>query len=103
MATELVFPFESDQWRYQASSVALSQSNIVKTNPASGYNSNDWKHPQFDDSSWEEGQGLIGGRTATSINAARANTILDIGPFCNGYPTVYFRKSFEVIDAADVT
>ncbi|MDB4763571.1 chitobiase/beta-hexosaminidase C-terminal domain-containing protein, partial [Akkermansiaceae bacterium] len=40
VATELVFPFESDQWRYQASSVALSPSNIVKTNPASGYNSN---------------------------------------------------------------
>ncbi|MDB4788770.1 lamin tail domain-containing protein [Akkermansiaceae bacterium] len=103
VATELVFPFESDQWRYQASSVALSPSNIVKTNPASGYNSNDWKHPQFDDGSWEEGQGLIGGRTATSINAARANTILDIGSFGGGYPAVYFRKSFEVIDAADVT
>ena len=103
VATELVFPFESDQWRYQASSVALSPSNIVRTNPASGYNSNDWKHPQFDDGSWEEGQGLIGGRTATSINAARANTILDIGSFGGGYPAVYFRKSFEVIDAADVT
>ena len=103
VAIESVFPFESDQWRYQASSVALSSSNVVRTNPASEYNSNDWKHPQFDDSSWDEGQGLIGGRTATSINAARANTILDIGSFGSGYPSVYFRKKFEVIDAADVT
>lgn len=103
VAIESVFPFESDQWRYQASSAAFSSSNIVRTNPASGYGSNDWKHPQFNDSSWAKGQGLIAGRTATSITAARANTVMDIGGFGSGYPTVYFRKDFEVIDAADVT
>ncbi len=103
VATESVFPFESEQWRYQASTEALSSSNVVRTNPASGYNSNDWKHPQFDDSSWDAGQGLIGGRTTTSISAADANTVINIGPLGSGYPTVYFRKSFEVTDAADVT
>lgn len=103
VATETVFPFESDQWHYLNSTTALSSSNVVRTNPASGYDSSDWKHPLFDDSSWSEGQGLIGGRTATSINAARANTIINIGTLGNSFPTVYFRKEFEVVDAADVT
>lgn len=103
VATESVFPFESNQWRYQASTEALSSSNVVRTNPASGYDSNDWKHPQFDDSTWDIGQGLIGGRTATSISAARANTVINIGTLGNGYSTVYFRKNFEVAAASDVT
>lgn len=103
VATESIFPFESDQWRYQASSEALSSSNVVRTNSTSGYDSNDWKHPQFNDSIWDIGQGLIGGRTATSISAARANTVINIGTLGNGYSTVYFRKNFEITDASEVT
>ena len=100
IATETIFPFESSGWRYLASTTALSASNIVSGNAS--YGSGDWKHPDFDDTGWVNGQGLIAGRSATAISGRTTNTPLDIGPSGGAYPTVYFRREFEVINAAEV-
>ena len=100
-STESVFPFESAGWRYLSGLVAQSPSNAVVGNAF--YNSSDWKHPDFADQSWSPGQGLIGGRTSTSVGSVTANTTINIGPLGNGYPTVYFRKEFNVSNASEVT
>ena len=97
IATEIAFPFESNNWQYLNTGVAQSSSDLVIGNPS--YGSSDWKHPDFDDASWFTGQALIGGRTGTSVGDGIANTVIGIGPLRNGYPTVYFRKEFEVTDA----
>ena len=99
-ATEPAFPFESSGWRYLAGTTALSSSNVVVGNGS--YNSGDWKHESFNDGSWEPGTGLIAGLSVNSIDAATANTIIDIGPTDGRYPTVYFRKSFNVTNASEI-
>lgn len=99
-ASQSAFPFESAGWQYLAGTTALSPSNVVVGNAA--YASSDWKHPSFNDASWTPGTGLMAGLNAASINAATANTIIDIGPAPERYPTVYFRKSFTVTDANEV-
>jgi len=98
--SETVFPFESDGWRYLSNGVAQSASNIVVGNPS--YNTTDWKHEDFSDSSWPTGQGLLGGRSPNAVAAARANTVIDIGPIGQGFSTVYFRKDFDITNAAEV-
>lgn len=100
-STEAAFPFESTGWRYLSGEVAQSTSDVVAGNAS--YNSSDWKHPDFTDSSWPTGQGLIGGRSSTSVGTVTANTTINIGPLGNGYPTVYFRKEFNVTNASEVT
>jgi len=97
VATETAFPFESNGWHYLNTGAAQSSSNRVVGNPA--YDARDWKHPDFDDASWFTGQGLIGGRIKGAVGAASANTVIGIGPLGDGYPTVYFRKEFQVTAA----
>ena len=90
-------------WTYLAGTTALSASNIVVGN--GGYGPGDWKHPSYDDATWtpdsaENPQGAQGpfvGRIASAIQGiAQPNTLFDIGPFGNAYPTVYFRKYFAI-------
>lgn len=95
-----VFPFESPGWTYLAGTNAQSASDVVVGNPA--YDSNDWKHESFNDSAWTPGTALFAGDRADDIEGQTANTIIDIGPSGARYPTVYFRKSFEVANIDDV-
>jgi len=99
-ATEVAFPFESSGWRYLAGTTALSNSNVTVGNGS--YNSGDWKHESFNDGAWTPGTGLMGGLLSNSIDAAPANTNIDIGPNGARYPTVYFRKSFNVTNATEI-
>jgi hypothetical protein len=55
----------------------------------------DWRAPDYDDSTWSSGAAPLGGgdpHIATAIN---------IGPSGGRYPTIYFRRSFSVVSAAD--
>lgn len=97
---EPLVDFEETGWLYQDRNIAESASNVVKG--AAGYNSNDWKHPDFSASRFESGRALFAGTGFDSINAATARTVIDIGPSGNRYPTVYFRKDFTVTNAATV-
>ena len=93
--SEEVFPFESNNWRYLNTGVAQSASNITSGNPA--YDNSDWKHPDFDASSWLSGQALIAGNFTTSISGRTANTLITTDS------TVYFRREFSVTNASEAT
>ena len=99
-AAESAFTFESSGWRYLAGTTALSSSNVTVGHPS--YTQGDWKHQSFNDGSWTPGTGLMAGLNVNSISAANANTIIDIGPTGARYPTVYFRKPFNVTNASEI-
>jgi hypothetical protein len=84
---------EESGWRYLDNGVAQSSSDIVIRNPS--YNSADWKHPSFNDSSWPTGQALLGYGT---INGRTINTSLNFQT--PRLPTIYLRKAFTVTDAS---
>lgn len=94
------FPFESPGWTFLDGTTAQSDSNIVVGHPS--YDASDWKHESFDDSSWNNGTALFAGDTVTDISGKVANTLIDIGPANARYPTVYFRKSFELSDVSEI-
>ncbi|MFT6573794.1 MAG: hypothetical protein ACJA16_001980, partial [Akkermansiaceae bacterium] len=87
---------EESGWRYLDTGVAQSGSEVVDGNAS--YNSNDWKHPSYNDGSWASGQALLGYGT---INGRTINTPLNLQS--PRLPTIYFRKSFQVTDANTFT
>lgn len=57
-----------------------------------------WRMPGFDDGSWASGEGQFG------YGDGDERTVVDFGPDANNkYVTTYFRRTFEVSDAASVT
>ncbi|YCM45166.1 lamin tail domain-containing protein [Verrucomicrobiaceae bacterium 227] len=100
------FNVDAEGWTYLSSDTALSASDVVIGNGS--YSAGDWKHPLFDDSSWAPdsalfpngAQGPIAGASSFAINGFTANTTIDIGPVSDRYPTLYFRKDFQVTDAS---
>lgn len=95
---EPLFSFESTGWRYLNSGFAQSASSVVVGNPS--YNTDDWKHPDFNDSPWPSGQGLLAGETATAISGRTANTVFSLVTPSGRISTAYFRKEFEVSKAS---
>lgn len=96
-------------WAYLAGTTALSPSNVVVGH--GNYGPADWKHPSFNDLAWapnpathpDGAQGPFAGRLLNAVDGIpNPNTLLDIGPFGNGYPTVYFRKNFNIINPGEV-
>ena len=94
-------------WTYLTGTSAQSASDIVFGNPS--YGPSDWKHPSFDDSTWAPdpinspngAQGPLVGLLANALTGVTPNTLLDIGPSNDRYPTMYFRKDFNVTNATD--
>ena len=97
---EAVFPFESAGWRYLTNGVAQSDSDIVVGNPS--YDATDWKHPNFNDGTWNAGQGLLAGPSAGAISGRTANTVFSLDSPSGRISTAYFRKEFEVTNASGV-
>lgn len=95
---ETLFDFESTGWSYLTNGVAQSDSDVVFGNPS--YNNNDWKHPDFNDASWNAGQGLLAGEISTAISGRTANTVFTLNSPNGRVTTAYFRKEFQVTDAA---
>ena len=97
-------------WTYLAGTTALSASNVVVGNGS--YGPGDWKHPSFDDMTWapanlvefpNRAQAPLVGRFNSSVSGIQdPKTLIDIGGFGSAYPTVYFRKTFSVVDASEV-
>ena len=85
-----------NNWKFLDNGVPQSDSELVVGNAA--YNSSDWKHPFFNDTSWKTGQALLGYGT---INGRTINT--DLNFQTPRLPTIYFRKSFTVTNAASFT
>ena len=87
---------EENGWSYLHSGTALSDSDSVAG--TAGFDSNDWKHEDFNDSAWPSGQALLG---YGLINTRSLNTA--ITPVSPRYPTIYLRKSFTVTNAETFT
>lgn len=90
--TDSLLSFESDGWRYLDTGALLSNSDQVRGNPS--YDSSDWKHPDFDDASWDTGTAMLG---FGGIGGITLNTFID-QPIPRPV-TYYFRKDFEVTGA----
>lgn len=89
-----IFDFESTGWAFLDTGVAQSSTDIASGHPS--YDHTDWKHPEFDDSTWGTGRALIGYGT---INGATTNTEVEDGSLFSRTPTIYLRKFFSVTDA----
>ena len=86
-------------WRHFASHAGLSNSDVVSGHPF--YSASDWKHPSFNDSAW---QSLTLPAGFGDIGAPPATTTLDFGGDPdNRYITYYFRRQFNVTNAATFT
>lgn len=89
--------FEANSWRYLDNGIGQSTSNVVVGNES--YNSNDWKHPDYNDNGWRTGQAMLGygavGAIPIRTTIGPANTPRHI--------TTYFRREFTVTGAADYT
>ena len=101
LANETLLGFEAPDWRYLGGGISQSTSDVVAGHPS--YNVTDWKHPDFNDTAWGLGPALLGGDSVNDISGESIATIVDIGPSGSRFPTVYFRKSFEVSDAGSYT
>ena len=87
---------QENGWKFLDTGTAQSDSEIVVGN--ANYDSSDWKHPFFNDTSWVTGRALLGYGT---INGRTINT--DLNFQTPRLPTIYFRKSFTVTDADSFT
>ncbi|MDA7668554.1 chitobiase/beta-hexosaminidase C-terminal domain-containing protein, partial [bacterium] len=87
---------QENGWKFLDTGAAQSGSEIVVGNAA--YNTSDWKHPFFNDTGWATGQALLGYGT---IDGRAMNA--DLNFQTPRLPTIYFRKSFTVTDAASFT
>lgn len=94
-SVEEVIPLGATGWRYFLTSVGFSASDVVRGS-ANGYGVGDWKHPDFADGGWAEGQAMIG---FGSVGDRVLNTTFE--PASPRRPTVYFRKTFQIDDPAE--
>ena len=79
-STETYTEFEETGWRYLVTGTGLSDSEVVEGSPAhASYGPGDWKHPDFNDSAWSDGQALLGYGTVGT--RTRNTTIV----YINGY------------------
>ncbi|MDG2400164.1 MAG: CotH kinase family protein [Akkermansiaceae bacterium] len=83
-------------WKYLDDGSDLGASDVVPGHP--GYGALNWKHGEFDDAGWGRGAAPLGyGR----ILGTTLNTTVSYGDDpAMRYRTTYFRKSFEVPNAA---
>ena len=97
--TETVLGYEANGWRYWVTDTGFSSSDVVFG--AAGYGPGDWKHPDFSDGAWPEGQAMLG---YGGVSGSTVNQVIGFGPDgANKFPTTYFRKEVNITDAATVT
>ena len=97
-----ILDFEEDGWRYFVTPIGLGDSEIAAGDPPhEEYGSENWKHPDFDDSGWPAGRAMLGyGR----ITSRTINTTIGFGGIIsNRYPTSYFRKEIQIEGADSVS
>ncbi len=93
------FIARNSEWAYLDDGSDQGPSDLVAGHPDFG--SDHWKHPDYDDSTWARGAGILGFGGLGSPAAPIASP-LDRGPATGRHRTYYFRKSFQVEGAAGV-
>ena len=68
---------ESPGWRYLDTGSDLGGSDVVVGHPS--YGASNWKHPSFDDSSWEVGQAMLGYGGITGRRSTRSSILEEMG------------------------
>ena len=97
---ETLVALGSGGWGYLDTGIAQSSSSIVAGDP--GYDSSDWKHPDFDDGTWKPGTTPLGyGNVGTPV--VTSPPVGFGGNSSSRHPTTYFRRTFQVSNAADFT
>ena len=97
---ETLVALGSGGWGYLDTGIAQSSSSIVAGDP--GYDSSDWKHPDFDDGTWKPGTTPLGyGNVGTPV--VTSPPVGFGGNTSSRHPTTYFRRAFQVSNAADFT
>ncbi|MGY8649159.1 MAG: CotH kinase family protein, partial [Verrucomicrobiales bacterium] len=95
---KIVIGFEGE-WKFLDNGSDLGGSDVVLGEP--GYGAGNWKHEAFDDVGWGSGGAPLG---YGSISGTTLKTIVSFGDNVSmRYRTTYFRKSFEVLDAGDIS
>ena len=97
IAGETIF-LPGSVWSYLDEGIDLGEASIVAG--AAGYNTSNWKHPDFDDASWSTGEGDFGYDT----EVVEERTVLRFGPNEDNqdndasakFATTYFRRTFEL-------
>ena len=85
-------------WQFCDTGEDLGGSSIVEGIP--GFDSQNWKHPDFDDDLWGTGPAPLGYGSITGRTLA---TLVGFGDDTNSkYPTTYFRHSFQVRGADEL-
>lgn len=98
-----VFSKESN-WTFDDSGTDRGSSAIVVG--ASGYNSSNWKHPDFNNNSWSSGNGILGfGDLGASGSLVTPTTQMGLGsgPGGDNPTTSYLRKSFNISGSSSVS
>jgi hypothetical protein len=93
------YDFGQPGWKYftTAAAGALSSSEVVLGNAS--YNAGDWKHPDFVDTAWAMGSGMLGfGLFGTIITPYAPATLIPGGTSTNRNLTTYFRREFQLPD-----
>lgn len=91
-------------WSFDDSGVNRGSSSIVQGNGS--YDSTNWKHPDFNDSSWSSGPGILGfGNLGNSGAFAPIATSMGQGSTNTGgnSKTSYLRRKFTVPDTSVIT
>ncbi len=92
----LLIPKNSN-WVFNDTGADLGSSNLVAG--ASGYDSQNWKHPAFSESSWSSGAGILGfGTLSNDENAVTTRMGSESTGNGSNPTTSYLRHKFDVTD-----
>ena len=90
-------------WKYYTDATGLGASNIVVGHAS--YNTSNWKHPDFVDTSWTSGTAVFGYKVdsaGVTTNTGLSTVIPYGGVLTNKWISSYYRKEFTVTDAANI-
>ena len=93
----------NSDWTFLDTGVDLGSSDITVGNNA--YSRSNWKHPDFDDSGWSAGPGILGfGLLGNGLTTPVATLMgQGTGPTGGNPLTSYLRRTFTVDDASAIT
>lgn len=100
--SQVLIPPGASGWRYEDSGANLGSSTIVAG--ASGYSTSHWKHPDYNDNSWDTGTAVFGhGELGNDSVQLGVTTTVGLALGGGQKPiTSYFRRDFDVADVAAV-